>query len=97
MPNVNWNREKADALRARYGVSFPDVASQIEMGDAIDVPHHNPDRYPNQRVYVVFIDDYAYVVPYVEDEDAVFLKTIYPSRKATRDYSQPPGGDDGRD
>jgi hypothetical protein len=48
--------------------------------------HPNLDRYPNQRVFVVNVEGYAYLVPFVEDEQGVFLKTIIPSRKATRDY-----------
>ena len=95
MPNVDWNRAKAEALRARYGVTFEDVAPQIEIGDARNFAHPNPEKYPNQRIYVVFIEDYAYVVPYVENENGIFLKTLYPSRKASRDYSWLRGGNDG--
>ena len=91
MVTVQWNEGKAEALRERYGVSFEDAASQIERGDAISVPHHNRERYPNQRIFIVAIRNYAYVVPYVEDENGVFLKTMYPSRKALRDYLQPTG------
>ena len=93
MPNVDWNRNKAEALRARYGVSFEDVVTQIEQGNALDIPHHNAERYPNQRLFIVAIENYAYVVPYVEDNDVVFLKTLYPSRKAVRDYFPLLGGD----
>ena len=59
----------------------------IECGDVLDLLEHpNRDRYPNQRVFIVNVEGYAYLVPFVEDEQEVFLKTIIPSRKATRDY-----------
>jgi hypothetical protein len=59
----------------------------IESGDVLDLLEHpNRDRYPNQRVFVVNVEGYAYLIPFVEDEQEVFLKTIIPSRKAARDY-----------
>jgi hypothetical protein len=59
----------------------------IESGALLAImPHPNPARYPRQRIMIVRIDDYAFLVPFVEDEDHVFLKTIIPSRKATRDF-----------
>ena len=76
-------------------MSFEDVVTQIEQGNALDIPHHNAERYPNQRLFIVAIENYAYVVPYVEDNDVVFLKTLYPSRKAVRDYFPLLGGDYG--
>ena len=51
-----------------------------------DVSHPNSEKYPNQRVFVIDVDGYAYLIPYVESEEHIFLKTIIPSRKATRDY-----------
>ena len=95
MPVVNWNREKAEELRAKYGISFEEMLDQILLGEARSFPHPNPERYPNQRIYVVFIEDYTYVVPYVENEAGMFLKTLYPSRKAKRDYAWIMGGNDG--
>ena len=59
----------------------------IEKGDVLDLLEHpNRERYPNQRVFVVNVEGYAYLIPFVEDENEVFLKTIIPSRKATRNY-----------
>ena len=59
----------------------------IERGDLLDILEHpNPNRYAGQRIFVVQRDDYVYLVPYVEDEDTVFLKTIIPSRKGTTQY-----------
>lgn len=85
--NIHWNEEKAAALREQYGVSFDDVAPLIENGSLLDdFPHHNQERYPGQRIYVVELAGYAYRVPYMPYANGIFLKTLYPSRKATRDY-----------
>lgn len=69
------------------GVSFEQMVVAIEAGSLLDIlAHPNPGKYPNQRVLVVACDSYAYLVPFVEQEDHFFLKTVIPSRKATRDY-----------
>jgi hypothetical protein len=82
-----WNSEKNDQLKADRGVSFEDVVLAIESGGLLDVVEHpNPKRYPNQGVYVVAIASYVFLVPHMEEADYVFLKTIFPSRKATREY-----------
>jgi len=83
----SWNNEKNEQLKRERGVSFEAVVFHIERGDLLDVLEHpNQERYPGQRIFVVNIDDYAYLVPFVETESEVFLKTIIPSRKATRIY-----------
>lgn len=57
----------------------------IETGGLMDVlPHPNPTQYPRQRILVVELDRYAYLVPFVEEEDYYFLKPVIPSRQATR-------------
>jgi len=53
---------------------------------SLDIEHPNDDKYPNQRVFVININDYAYLVPYVENQKEIFLKTVIPSRKATKLY-----------
>lgn len=68
-------------------MSFEEVAFHIERGDLLDVLEHpNQERYPGQRIFVVDIDNYAYLVPFLESEAEVFLKRIIPSRKATNMY-----------
>lgn len=68
-------------------MSFEEVVFHIERGDLLDVLEHpNQERYPGQRIFVVDIDDYAYLIPFLESEAEVFLKTIIPSRKATNMY-----------
>lgn len=87
MKVFDWNADKNRQLIRERGVSFEDIIFHIQWGDLLDdLKHPNEDRYPGQRMFVVLIDVYAYLVPYVESEEAIFLKTIIPSRKATRDY-----------
>ncbi len=87
MKVFRWNAEKNEALKATRGLSFESVVIAIEAGGLLDIlAHPNKARYPRQRVLVVTFDSYAYLVPYVEEKDHFFLKTIIPSRKATRDY-----------
>ena len=88
MKRYNWNTEKNEILKFERDVSFEEVVFHIEKGDELDIYQHpNQDKYPNQMVSVVAINNYAYLVPYVEEsEDEVFLKTIIPSRKATKKY-----------
>ena len=87
MKPFRWNPEKNHALKAEWGLSFEGVVVAIEGGGLLDIlSHPNPAKYPRQRVLVVASDNYAYLVPFVEEEDYFFLKTIIPSRKATRDY-----------
>ena len=74
-------------LRAERGIGFEDIVFHIERGDLLDILEHpNPDRYAGQRIFVVRREEYVYLVPFVEDEHTVFLKTIIPSRKATKQY-----------
>lgn len=87
MKYFSWNIEKNESLKRERGVSFEEVVFHIERGDVLDLLEHpNQERYPGQRMFVMNIDDYAYLVPFVESEGEVFLKTIIPSRKATRMY-----------
>ena len=82
-----WSGEKNRRLKEERGVSFEDVVLKIENGDILDILEHpNQRKYPGQRMLVVELEGYAYLVPFVETEDEVFLKTIIPSRKATKYY-----------
>jgi uncharacterized DUF497 family protein len=83
----SWNPEKNEQLKQERGVSFEDVVFHIEAGDEVDIfEHPNQERYPGQRISVVLIEGYAYLVPFIESDDEIFLKTIIPSRKATKQY-----------
>ena len=82
-----WENAKNTKLRADRGIGFEDIVFHIERGDLLDILEHpNPDRYGGQRIFVVQRDDYVYLVLFVEDEHTVFLKTVIPSRKATKQY-----------
>jgi uncharacterized DUF497 family protein len=82
-----WDNEKNEHLKQERGVSFEDVVFHTERGDLLDVLEHpNQERSPGQRIFVVSIDDYVYLVPFVKGKAEVFLKTIIPSRKATNMY-----------
>jgi hypothetical protein len=84
---IGWSREKNDRLQRDRGVSFEEVVLSMATGGLLDVLHHtNPRRYGNQMIFVVRIGAYAYLVPFVETAEEIFLKTIIPSRKATREY-----------
>ncbi len=87
MKPINWNPVKNQQLISERGISFEDVVFYMQQGALLDdVVHPNSDKYPNQRVFVINIDDYAYLIPYVEDRKEIFLKTVIPSRKATKLY-----------
>jgi uncharacterized DUF497 family protein len=82
-----WDDAKNAKFRKERGIGFEDVVFHIGRGDLLDILEHpNPNRYPGQRVFVVRHENYAYLVPFVEDEHTVFLKTIIPSRKGTKQY-----------
>jgi hypothetical protein len=87
MKPFRWNAEKNQTIKDGRGISFESIAIAIEAGGLLDIlTHPNQAKYPRQRVLVVTCDNYVYLVPFVEEEDYFFLKTIVPSRKATRDY-----------
>ncbi len=87
MFRYSWNDEKNELLQRQRGISFEEAVFHIERGDLLSVlDHPNQERYPGQRIFVVNIRGYAYLVPFVESETEVFLKTIIPSRKATREH-----------
>jgi uncharacterized DUF497 family protein len=87
MKYFDWNNEKNDYLKKARGVSFEQVELAIASGDLVDrLSHPNLSKYPNQKVFLVRIEDYIYSVPYIEDDDKIFLKTIIPNRNATKKY-----------
>jgi uncharacterized DUF497 family protein len=82
-----WNAEKNEILAKERGITFEEIVARIESGvNVIETNHPNKKKYPNQKILIVDLDGYAYMVPCVQDEDEYFLKTIIPSRKATRKY-----------
>jgi uncharacterized DUF497 family protein len=89
--NYTWNEEKNILLKQERGVSFEQIVTHILQGDLLAIEEHsNQEKYPGQKYLIIRIDDYAYVVPFLEKDNDAFLKTIYPSRKATRQYLRRP-------
>lgn len=87
MKPFDWNAEKNQWLMEKRGISFEDVLYAIQSGDLLDdAKHPNETKYPHPRMLAVDVDDYAWLVPYVENNEALFLKAIIPSRKATKRF-----------
>ena len=87
MKPFRWSPEKNEQLQLDRGISFENMVVVIESGGLLDIlAHPNLAKYPKQKMLVVASDGYAYLVPFVEEDDHFFLKTVIPSRKATRDY-----------
>ena len=87
MKYFTWDSEKNDRLREECGISFEEIVFHVGRGHILDILEHpNQERYGGQRIFVINVDGYAYLVPFLETEEEVVLKTIIPSRKATRRY-----------
>jgi uncharacterized DUF497 family protein len=87
MKIFKWNTEKNELLEKERGITFEEIVKIIDSGaKVIEVEHPNKKKYPNQNILIVDVDGYAYMVPFVRDDNEYFLKTIIPSRKATKKY-----------
>jgi uncharacterized DUF497 family protein len=87
MKYFDWDPKKNQHLKKERDVCFEDVIAVLEEKGYLDIiPHVNAKKYPNQYIYLVELFDYVHMVPFVEDDEKIFLKTIFPSRKATKKY-----------
>lgn len=87
MKRFDWDESKNNKLKAKRNISFEEIVLAIASNKLLEVlKHPNKKSYPNQKIFIVDISNYAYIVPFVEDEERYFLKTIYPSRSATKKY-----------
>lgn len=87
MKLFRWDNEKSKQLKSERGLSFEDVIYYIEESKIIDIIHHpNHVKFKGQKMFILNIDNYIYLVPFVESDSEIFLKTIIPSRKATKHY-----------
>jgi uncharacterized DUF497 family protein len=86
--SYEFSADKNQSLIKERGISFEDVVAALDNGKLLDtIEHHNAMKYPNQKIYIVDINGYVWLVPFVrKDEQTVFLKTIFPSRKLTKKY-----------
>lgn len=87
MKYFDWGEEKNNLLKETREISFEEIVLAIASGKLLEVVEHpNKTKYSNQRMFIVEVRDYAYIVPFVEDDEKYFLKTVYPSREATKQY-----------
>jgi uncharacterized DUF497 family protein len=87
MKLIDWNDEKNESLKNDRGMSFEEIVFHITHDGLLDtIEHPNQKTYPGQRIFIVNVENYACLVPFVEDEESIFLKTIIPSRKMTKKY-----------
>jgi len=88
---IRYSLEKNEILKKDRDISFEDVILSIEDGNLLDdIEHPNKEKYPNQNIFIILvtIKEYVYLVPYVEDKDSIFLKTIIPSRQMNKKYNK---------
>jgi len=84
---IDWDEEKNLKLKKERGIGFEDVVIAISEGRILDIlEHHNKEKYPTQKLLIVEINRYAYVVPFEERGEVLWLITVYPSRKMTKVY-----------
>jgi len=84
-----WDPQKNERLKAERKISFEKIVFHLARGDVWKLADHpDQENYPGQKIYFVIVEEYIYLVPHVVEKDYVFLKTIIPSRKATRAYKQ---------
>lgn len=87
MKPINWSSIKNHQLVAERGISFEDIVFYMQQGQLLDdIEHPNRTKYPEQRIFVINVDGYVHLVPYIEDRKQIFLKTVIPGRKATKQY-----------
>jgi len=87
MITYKWNKEKSLLLKETRGVNFEQIIIHIEQDNLVDIIEHpNSEKYNHQKILVINIDNYIYTVPFVENQNERFLKTIIPSRKLTKKY-----------
>ncbi len=85
----DWDEEKNNILKSKRDISFEQIIIEINSGNLLDVLENpNQDKFSHQFMYVVKSGEYVYCVPFVQDEEKIFLKTIYPSRKFKKLYEQ---------
>jgi hypothetical protein len=84
-----WSPDKNEWLKTNRKLSFESVVLALEAQDLLDIiDHPNTIKYPDQKIYVILLNDYVHLVPFIEDESTVFLKTIIPNRQANAQYAR---------
>ena len=89
MIDIKWDEEKNKILKATRGVSFEDVVLALQDDRFLAIEEHpNNDKYPHQMIMILYLNNYVHIVPFVKNEDKIFLKTIYPDRKYHKKYKK---------
>lgn len=87
MKYFDWDNKKNEKLKTERGICFEEILVVIEGEGILDVVEHkNKKRYPKQKIFIIQLENYVYLIPFVEDDEKIFLKTIIPSRQATKKY-----------
>ena len=87
MKYYDWDEAKNNILKKKRNISFEEIVFAISNEKLLDTVQHSiKEKYPNQKMFIVEIDNFAYIVPFVEDDEKYFLNTVYPSREATKIY-----------
>ena len=87
MTKFDWNNKKNEWLKHERNITFEDIIYHLTHDGLLDtISHPNQKEYPNQRIFIVNIEGYAHIVPFVENDNVIFMKTIIPSRKMTKKY-----------
>ena len=84
MKYLNWSYAKNERLKTKRGISFEEIAYLIESGQILGIEENL--GWPDQKIYILEIESYAVIVPFVEKDNEIFLKTAFPSRKYTKRY-----------
>ena len=93
---IRYSLEKNEILKSQRDISFEDIILALENGYLLDdMEHPNKEKYPNQNIFIILVEikNYVYLVPYVEDNKTIFLKTIIPSRKMNKKYNKKDSND----
>jgi uncharacterized DUF497 family protein len=86
---IRWNEEKNQLLQIQRKISFEKIVEKIARNEIIDrYTHPNKDKYPNQQIFVIAMDEYIWYIPFIETKEEIFLKSIIPSRKLTAIYGE---------
>lgn len=87
MKHIEWSSEKNHWLKDERDIDFEAILYHLTHGDILDIIEHpNPEKYPNQKIFILNVENYAWLVPFIENHESIFLKTAIPSRKMTKRY-----------
>lgn len=87
MKLYEWDNHKNNKLKKERGISFEDIVFYVSKDAVLDIiKYSDKKKYSGQKIFVIKIENYAYLVPFIETDNIIFLKTIIPSRKATKKY-----------